>query len=64
LANFVKPAGRGLPLLTPPSRAERADPSAPAKAAANADILPLSMVAVSGPPAGAAAMLTSRPERR
>jgi hypothetical protein len=43
----------------PPFSAGSADPSAPAEAAAHIDILPLSMVAASGPPAGAAATLSS-----
>jgi hypothetical protein len=62
LANFVKPAGRGLPLLTPPP-AGRRDPRAPARAAVpswnSIDILPLSMVAVPGPLAGTAAITTT-----
>jgi hypothetical protein len=58
LANFVKPARRGLPLLTPSPTAERAHPGAPAGAAALKNILPLSMVAVAGPPTGTAAIPT------
>jgi hypothetical protein len=57
LANFVQSAHRGLPLLTPPSPAERAYPGAPARPAASYDILPLSMVAVTGRRTGTAAML-------
>ena len=59
MANFVKPAGRGLPLLMPPP-AGRLHPCAPAGPAVsswdNPDILPLSMVAEPGPLAGAAAI--------
>jgi hypothetical protein len=63
LANFVHPAGRGLPLLMPSPAVERTIPCAPAGAAvhrdswSSVDILPLSMVAVLGPRAGTAAML-------
>jgi hypothetical protein len=67
LANFVKPASRGLPLCVPPLTADRVHPGAAAGAAVstagsglNTDILPLSMVAVPGPLAGAAA-ITSIP---
>jgi len=59
LANVVKPAGRGLPLLMPPA-AGRLHPCAPAGPAVpswnNLDILPLSMVAEPGPRAGTAAI--------
>jgi hypothetical protein len=62
LANIVKPAGRGLPLLMPPA-AGRVHPYAPAGPAvpswSNLDILPLSMVAVLGPLAGTAAITTT-----
>jgi hypothetical protein len=62
LANFVKPAGRGLPLLMPPP-AGRVHPCAPAESAVpswnSLDILPLSMVAVLGPLAGTAAITAS-----
>jgi hypothetical protein len=61
LANLAQTAsmGRGLPLFMPPFPAGNAHPGAPAEAAAHIDILPLSMVAVSGPPTGAAATLSS-----
>jgi hypothetical protein len=70
LANFVKPAGRGLPLRAPSSPADHADQGVAAGAAviagsgSNTDILPLSMVAVPGLPAGAAAITFTPPAER
>jgi hypothetical protein len=61
LANFVKPAGRGLPLLMLPA-AGRVHPVRTGRAGGSSwnklDILPLSMVAVLGPRAGTAAITT------